>query len=521
MIRARGDAPDLVADLLRPEAYPPPRPAEVTLLTTHISWVFVTDREVWKLKRPVDYGFVDYTTLERRRHFCEQEVALNRRLAPDVYLGVVPVTLERGRHTFVAGGPAVEYAVRMRRLPADASADALLAASALTLEHLERLAARLSRFYAEQPPVTAGDAASAIAANVAENFDQARSFVDRFVSASTLHAVRTWQEGWLRERGNRFRRRQRRGRVRDGHGDLRLEHIYFESPTGPPIVIDAVEFSERFRVADVAADVAFVAMELEARGRRDLAEGFLAAFARETEDDDLYGVIDFYLSYRAWVRAKVAALVATDASTPPAKAARKASEARALFALAESYTRERRQAPPVIAVGGLVGAGKSTLAAALGRALAVPVLASDRIRKSLAGVAPTARAPETAYTAAFSARTFHELLRRAEVVVGSGRGIVLDATFGSRDLRRRVRDLARRHGRPFRFVEVQCDEATLRERLRERSRGPSVSDATEALLPTMRRRFEQVTELDAAERVVVDGTAALGTQVEQVRQAVS
>jgi aminoglycoside phosphotransferase family enzyme/predicted kinase len=513
--------PNLVDDLQRPEAYPPPRPTAVTVIATHISWVFVTDHDVWKLKRPVNYGFVDYTTLERRRHFCEEEVRLNWRLAPDVYLAVVPVGIERGRYTFVTAGPAVDYAVRMRRLPSEASAEALLGRGALTLEHLERLAARLARFYAGQPPITVGDHTSVIATNVAENFDQTRSFVGRFVAASSFQSVRTWQRQWLRRGADRLRLRQRSGRVRDGHGDLRLEHIYFESETAPPVIIDAVEFSERFRIADVAADAGFVAMDLEAHGRRDLGEGFLAVLARETDDYDLYGVIDFYLSYRAWVRGKVAALVATDPSTPPVKAARKAGEARVLFQLAEAYTRERTDAAPVIAVGGLVGAGKSTLAAALGRSLAMPVLASDRTRKSLAGVAPTTRAPDAAYTEAFSRRTFRELLRRAEAVVDSGRGVVLDATFGSRELRHRARDLARRHGCPFRFVEVRCDDATLRERLRRRSLGPSVSDATETLLPWMRERFEPVTELDVVEHVVVDGGAPIDVEVEHVQRALS
>jgi aminoglycoside phosphotransferase family enzyme/predicted kinase len=499
-----GQRRSLLEDLRRPEAYPPPRPSQITQVTTHISWVFLTDREVWKLKRPVDYGFVDYTTLERRRRCCEDEVRLNRRLAPDVYVGVVPVRLGPHGHWFGADGDVVDYAVRMRRLADERSAESLLRRGALTPDHLTRLAERLARFFVDAAPAPEAGAIEVIRDNVVENFAQVEPFVGRFVSRDAFDAVRAWQLGVLERQSGRFLGRVEQGRIRDGHGDLRLEHVYFED--AEPIVIDCVEFNERLRCGDAAADVAFLAMELTARSRADLAELFLAAFAREVDDHDLYGVVDFYAGYRAWVRGKVAAFLAADPSTPREKALRKAEEARSLFALARCYAEAGVGASPVIAVGGLIGSGKSTLAEALGRAVAVPVVSSDRIRKALAGVRATERAPEEAYSPAFSARTFDELFRRATVVLDSGRGVVLDATFRGRALRLRARDLARRHGRRFLFAETVCDEATLRERLRRRAEGPSVSDAGEALLERVRAEFEPVTELDAGEHVRVDTT---------------
>ena len=272
----------LLDDLRRPEAYPDPRPSAVTLVTTHISWVFLTDREVWKLKRPVDYGFVDYTTVERRRQFCEDEVRLNRRLAPDVYLGVVAVRLGPAGHWFGPDGEIVDYAVRMRRLPDDRSMEALLRRGALTGEHLQRLASRLARFFTAAAPVPEAGAIEAIRGPVTENFVEVEPFVGRFVSREVLDAVRDWQLGTLERESARFEERVRQGRIRDGHGDLRLEHVYFEA--GEPIAIDCVEFSSRLRSGDAAGDVAFLAMELAARSRRDLGERFLAEFARESDD---------------------------------------------------------------------------------------------------------------------------------------------------------------------------------------------------------------------------------------------
>jgi aminoglycoside phosphotransferase family enzyme/predicted kinase len=507
----------VVEGLLRPEAYPPPRPTRVDLAATHISWVFLTDHDVWKVKRPVDYGFLDYTTLERRRHFCEEEVRLNRRLAPDVYLGVVPVRGSPAGPTLTGDGAILDYAVHMRRLPDAASAEALLRAGALGHDHLWRLAATLARFYGAAAAVPAYGTLDIIGTNVAENFDQVRPFVGRFLSAATFEAVRAWQVGFLARHRDRFQARARQGRIRDGHGDLRLEHVYFEGRD--PLVLDCIEFNERFRMGDVASDVAFLAMELDGRSRPDLAESFLGRFALELDDYDLYAVVDFYRSYRAWVRGKVAAFLAADPSTPPEKAARKAREAEALFALAGRCARPPGRPSAVLAVGGVIGTGKTVLAEALARTLALPVVASDRTRKGLAGVAPTDRAPASAYEPEASRRTFDEVFRRAGIVLASGRGVILDATFRARDLRQRARELAASHGCRFLFLETTCDDATLRERLRRRASGPSVSDATEALLDRMRREFEPVTELAPAEHLVLPTTQPTATLVETVRRA--
>jgi len=408
----------------------------------------------------------------------------------------------------------------MRRLAETASAESLLRHDHLTHEHLARLAGRLVAFYATSSPAPSWGSRDILRANVEENFAQVRPFIGRFVKLQTFEAVRTWQLGCLARNANAFEMRQANGRIRDGHGDLRLEHVYFERQE--PIVIDAIEFNERFRLADAAADVAFLAMELDARSRPGLAAGILAAFAMESADYDLYAVVDFYLSYRAWVRGKVASFLAADPSTAPEKAQRKAREAERLFALARAYCEPRVELGPVVAVGGLIGAGKSTLAQCLGRSLSVPVIYSDRTRKALAGVPSTQQASAEAYTGAFTRQTYEELFRRADVVLSSGRGVILDATFRDRELRLRARQLAIRHGRLFRLVEEVCDDATLRARLRSRAAaGGSVSDATEEILERFHREFEPVRELAAGEHVPVVTTLPVSAQVHAVRSTLA
>jgi aminoglycoside phosphotransferase family enzyme len=330
----------LLEDLARPEAYPAPRPTRVKVVTTPLSWVFITDHDVWKVKRPVDYGFVDYTSLWLRRHFCYEEVRLNQRLAPDVYRGVVPVYFDGERHAFGTSGRIVDYAVQMRRLPDSASADRLLERGELTRDDLSRLAQRLCALYSTARTGSVWDSVDVIRANVNGNFAQASAYIGRFVDPETFDTVKAWQLERLTRDAPSFAMRHTQDRIREGHGDLRLEHVYFED--NEPIVIDAIEFNERFRMADVAADVAFLAMDLDARSRPDLAADFLATIARESDDYGLYTVVDFYLSYRAWVRGKVAAFVASDPSTAPEEAERKGREATRLFALARTYAEAGR-----------------------------------------------------------------------------------------------------------------------------------------------------------------------------------
>jgi aminoglycoside phosphotransferase family enzyme/predicted kinase len=464
----------------------------VELRATHASWVYLGRDDVWKLKRPVDLGFLDFRTVESRRRCCEEEVRLNRRLAANVYLGVEPV--QRGAHGLTIGGagPVVDWAVHMRRLEDDASAAALLASGRLDDEHLARLARRLATFHAAMPETPAAGDVAAVRANVEENFAQTRRFVGDLLERATFEGARAFQMGWLAAHGERLRGRVAERRVREGHGDLRLEHVYFlsDEPDAAPVVIDCLEFSERLRSGDVAADAAFLAMELDAAGRRDLADGFLARFAEVSDDFGMYGVIDFYLSYRAWVRGKVAALVAEDPAAPPATRAAKRREAQERFALALTYAHRAAANPFAVAVAGLPGSGKSTVAAALGRALAMPVVSSDLTRKTVAGLAPNERGPAGMYSDASRDRTYGEVLGRAARVLEAGRGVILDATFSKRAWRARAAALARQLGAKFVLVERNEEAAVRRERLARRRGQPSVSDATDVELDQIASRYE-------------------------------
>ncbi|HKP56041.1 MAG TPA: AAA family ATPase [Polyangiales bacterium] len=466
------------------------------LRETHISRVFLAEDLVYKLKKPVQLGFLDFTSLERREHYCHAEVTLNRRLAPGVYLGVVPVTRDaQGVHRVRGEGEVVDYAVEMRRLSDDDAADVRLRAGRLGHDELERIAVRIARFHAEARCDTETErfgTRSVIEGNVRENFEQTRDSAPLALALAELSALEQWQLRFLRERERVFAERIARGRIRDGHGDLRLEHCYLHAH-GEVEIIDCIEFNERFRYADVCADIAFLAMDLSWHERSDLSEALVAYYARESGDYDLYALLDFYQSYRAYVRGKVSSIMEQSADSEDARS-RAHAQARKYYLLSEACTREPLAPPRLLAVGGYIAAGKSTAADRLGRLLSAPVISSDRLRKQLAGVQPTQPLRDGAFRGEYapekSEQVYAELLRLGEVVLASGRSVVLDASFSERKQRDALRALAERRGVAFRFIECWAPEDVITARLAERAKGPSVSDGRSEVFEAFKQRYE-------------------------------
>jgi aminoglycoside phosphotransferase family enzyme/predicted kinase len=497
----------LKEDLLRSDAYPTPAPVE--LAETHVSWVFLVGSEVYKVKKPVDFGFLDFRTLEQRRSACEAEVQLNARLAPEVYRGVVPVRRAQGRHRIEGPGETVDWAVHMVRLADDRRADHLLARGALGAHDVDAAAERLARFHEHarcDAETGAFGTAAAIAQSVLENFAQTRADVGRYVRPTEADEIERQQTTFLRESEDSFQRRIDTARVRDGHGDLRLEHLYLN---GDRItIIDCIEFNDRFRFADVCADVAFLSMDLAWHGRVDLAELLLARYARHANDFDMYELVDFYEGYRAYVRAKVSMLLASDQGAHESLRTRAEKDARRYLLFALSAGRRSLLSPALVCVGGLIASGKSTVAEAISFELGAPVVDADRTRKHMLGVEPTFHVEEGAWRGAydpdFTERVYAEVLRRAGVVLSSGRTVVVDASFRSRETRRRARELANVHGVPFHFVECRAAPEVCRERLERRERESGVSDARLSIFEDFRARFETPDEIADAERLVLD-----------------
>jgi len=505
LISQAGDIPEALDAALRDPAIYPHPVEKIEVEETHISKVFLTGLFVYKVKKPVDFGFLDFSTLEKRRHWCEQEVQLNQRLSRGVYLEVVEITRQPEGFALGGKGEPVECAVKMRELPRARSMLALLRRGELTLAMIDDLARVLAAFYSAArggPEIDPMGSVEVIQANTEENFSQAESFVPDLLEREKFLFVRKAVREFLGRHGDLFQRRVESGRIRDGHGDLRLDHIYFEDRIQ---IIDCVEFNERFRQEDVTADLAFLAMDLDSLGCGHLGWRLVKTYAQAAGDPEVYILLDFYKCYRAYVRCKVDCLRLVEGGLGDHEARELRTSARRHSRLAAAYAATfSRQTLWVVC--GLSASGKSTIASEMATRLRVGVHSSDVVRKILAGLRPHEPAPADygagIYTAARTARTYETLLGEVREALRRGCSPIADATFGERRFRDQVRRLAREFGASIVFVECICPEPLLRRRLSNRQ-GNLVTDARLRHFEAQLRAFEPMEDLPESTHIRV------------------
>jgi hypothetical protein len=490
--------PGLLAFLREPASYPH-GPREVRELRTHASLVFIVPPLVYKIKRPVDFGFLNYSTLERRLHFCRREVELNSRLAPGVYLGVEAITREDGGFAFGGGGPVVEYAVKMALLEPGGFLDARLEAGTAGVAELERVASALADFYQTQvgdPGIAEWGSIGKLRISTDENFAQTEAFVGRTLSRAAFEAIRGFTEACYERRRALFEERVAGGWIRDCHGDLHLDHVHVTDEALR--IYDCIEFNDRLRHVDVASDVAFLAMDLDFHGRPDLGRFLVRRIGVLLGDPSMERLMDFHKCYRAYVRGKVESLHSVAKMAGACERAEAAEQARRYFQLALRYA-VCGPDPRVLVFMGRVASGKSTLAAAVAGELGWPLLSSDVLRKTLSGVPMHVRGTlaerQRLYTPAKTERTYRHMIRQAREILAGGHGVILDATFARQAHRDRLRE--RLGDGSLQWIVVQADEATARERLRQRAgRKGVVSDARMEDMEMLNAAFEPPDELD-------------------------
>ncbi|HLG69765.1 MAG TPA: AAA family ATPase [Chloroflexota bacterium] len=507
---------DLVSELRQPGAYPYPVD-HVEVVETHISWVFLAGPFAYKVKKPVNFGFLDYSTLERRRFFCAEEVRLNQGLAPNTYVGVVPVAQWADALRLEGAGEAVEYAVKMHRLPPERMLDALLAADKLTVPDIERLAARIAAFHGQARTGEGIDdfgGRRIIEQNSRENFEQVHPFVGRWLIHSQFARVYSFVHQELDRLAGLFERRVRGGRIRECHGDLRSESVWMD-PSGEFQVFDCIEFNERLRCSDVASEVAFLASDLDWRGRPDLAWSWVEAYVRASRDEELRELLPFYKCYRAFVRGKVEAFEQEGVSSIEDRS-KHGRAAREHFQLAESYA--LRFAPTLFLTCGHIGSGKTTLARGLASILGLPIISSDVVRKELAGINPREHQPSPAggglYQPGLVGQTYGEMYRRASELLRRGGGVILDATFARDSERQRAFQTARLAGAGYMVLNVEAPESLIYQRLVARSHGQvTESDAGPELFEQVKTRFEAPNGVSPTQLVRVPMTGSIGDAV--------
>lgn len=486
--------PSLIEDLLRPEAYPE-RSGEVLLKQTHLSYLLFTPEHVYKIKKPVDFGFLDFTTIEKRLFFCRREVELNRRLCPDIYLDVVKITRE-GEHFRMEGtNHPTEYAVKMKRLPTDRMLSELLRHDKVTEAMIGDIAEKIADFHNRaktSPEITAFGDISVIRKNTEENFDQLIPYLSRTLDKA-LHAhLAEYTRHALQEHSLAFISRANHDHIRDCHGDIHAGNICL---TDQISIYDCIEFNDRFRYSDTIADIAFLIMDLEYNGYLRFARILSDVYQQASKDDGLEQLLDFYKVYRAVVRGKVGSFKIDEEEVPEEEKSAATETARNYFGLAAYYTQGRR--PFCLVVNGLTGTGKSTVARGLASRTGAAIFSSDIIRKELAGITPETPQPEEygqgIYSTEMTQRTYAAMFERAEKALGRGESVILDATFISEALRQEAFDRGVRLGIEPVFIECQCPEETITRRLRERFRKKkkSVSDGRLEIYQRQKQRLAE------------------------------
>ncbi len=507
----------LLRQLMQPGVLPGSE-GGVSLIETHISWVLLAGEHAWKLKKPLDLGFLDFSTVERRRAACEAELRLNRRTVPELYEAVVPVRRTEegvcvGDHCAdlaAPGAPPLDYLVRMRRFDQSALFDARLAAGQLEPAVFDRLARHVAAFHEDAAVAQPGDGfgdAAAVMAPVRQNFAQIRERVSDAALLSELARIEAWAEARFAALAPVFDARLEAGRVRECHGDLHLGNLIVLD--GEPRLFDAIEFSAALRWTDVVADIAFLVMDLQARGRIDLASRFLNAWLARSGDYAGLQLLPWYLSYRAMVRAKVAAIRAGQVEG----AARADTLAECARYLALAAAQMQPPAPALLIASGVSGSGKTSQSQPLVEGCGVIRVRADVERKRLFGLDADARSGSTLggglYSAEASARTYARLAELARAVVEAGYPVLVDATFLKRTQRSAFAELAATLGAPFAILAFDAPVETLRARVRQRAEaGTDASEADVAVLETQLSAREPFEEEELACVVPIDTASA-------------
>lgn len=447
----------------------------VQRVETHISWVLLAGDRAYKIKKPVHFGFLDFSALDARRYYCEEEVRLNRRLAPHWYLGVVPIHRGPGGATLAADGPIVDYAVEMRRFPADALASKRVVCDALSASDLTQLAVRLAGFH-DTAGVAAADSNYATKGTV---LAQALQALDGLAAQTTddCAPLRRWFTAQAAALAPRWTQRRQAGRVREGHGDLHLDNVLVVPDDAT--AFDCIEFDPALRWIDVMADIAYLMMDLLAHGRRDLAFGFLDAYLDASGDHDGLDVLRYYLVYRAVVRAMVHGL------REGGKGGGSGVSAGEYLRLAQQLAQEGTKAARLLITHGLPGSGKSQLSGSLMACAGAVRLRSDVERKRLAGLPALAdsRRAGDLYTTSGIDATYARLAELVRVAIAGGFPTIVDAAFLQRAQRNRFAALARELQVPWAFLDCQAPMPVLQQRVAQRqSEGQDASEAGPAVL---------------------------------------
>jgi len=479
-------------EAMQQPAFYPHSVQSVRMLQTHISWVFLTGKYAYKLKKPINLGFLDFTSVEKRRFFCEQELRLNQRLAPALYLEVLPVSRTGGVYQLGHTDNIQDYCLKMLQFSQDNLLDRQLENGTFDPVWMDMLAEDIATFHAgakTSRKIQAFGDPHFLHAHITENIRVAKEHAGTSIKNSQLDNIAQFSKNFIHQHAEDFAARQRDGYIRDGHGDLHLKNVALFQ--GQPVAFDCIEFNDEYRMIDNMNDVAFMVMDCDARERPELGLRFLSRYLEFSGDYDGVALLPLYLSYRAGVRGKVACLLSDDQGIDTDEKLRQSAEATRYFNLAEFYT--TRPPPRLFAIGGLSGSGKSRLALlACGMEHAI-IIRSDATRKRIADT----DMPYDLYSVEMNVRTYQAMFTAAKKVLNAGFSVILDATFLRREQREQVRVLATSAQVESWICWLDIAEPVLRQHIRQRMQtGTDVSDADLRVLDMQLKQYQRPEETD-------------------------
>ncbi len=507
--------PALIEQMMQSEFYPHPVKEPIRMMQTHVSYVFLTGDYAYKVKKPVNFGFLDFSTLEARQHFCLEEMRMNRPLAPEIYLEVLPVTqssdrVSAPRFELNKAGQPVEYVLKMREFPQDDLFICMFEQGRLTETHMEELGQIVAQFHAQAETndyIRSFGEVSQVRQAIDENYQQTEKYIGGPQTIEQFEETRQFTDAFFASQQELFNSRIQNNWIRECHGDLHLRNICCWQDKIQ--LFDRIEFNEPFRFVDVMYDIAFAVMDLEARGRKELGNAFLNTYIEHTGDWEGLKILPLYLSRQAYVRAKVNSFLLDDPAVPPDLKQEAEATAAQYYKLAWEYTRQRKG--QLFLMSGLSGSGKTTVARHLARRLGAIHIRSDAVRKHLAGIPLEQQGGADLYTSAMSQKTYDRLLELGIKLASLGFPVILDAKYDRQALRQEAIAQAKSYQLPVQIIHCTAPEDVLRDRLS--SRTGDISDATPDLLQNQQAAAEPFTDEEQSLVTTLDTTQDWTSQI--------
>lgn len=510
---------ELVKQMLKPSFFGSSK-TETELIETHISWIFLCGDYAYKMKKPVDFGFLDFSSHAKRHFFCIEELRLNRRFAPELYLELVPVggSIDQPQ---LNQEPALAYLVKMRRFPQENQLDRMLVAGQLNVAALITFAEKIAAVHLQAATADRHSpfgTPESVIKPVRQNFEQISSALPDSVSLQTISTIEDWSEATFSALQPVLLARHEKGFIRECHGDMHLANMaWFE---GQPLLFDCIEFNENLRWIDTINDIAFLVMDLDDRGRNQFAWAFLNAYLRHSGDYDGLKILRFYQVYRAMVRVKVLCLRLRQPDLSALERRTDLEQLETYLTLAKRYTQTQPQ--QLIITHGLSGSGKTTLVNELAPQIGAICLHSDLERKRLhhleGSQSSGAAIRKGIYSTTASEKTYDRLNQLADIILDAGFSVIVDATFIRQADRHQIAQLAARWQCPFKILDFKLNEELLRKRIKQRlKRGGSLSDADEKVLEFQLTSAQPLTAAEKNIRIAIDELTTVETATTRLK----